>query len=265
MRRLTVLLALAVLVPACDSTFEPRVEDAEAFAIFGTLDGRAATQRLRVQDLASSVFETPDRLPAEITSTEITSGRTTTWRDSLVTLSSGDPAHLFLAGLTVAPGETHRIEAVRTTDGARSSVTIAFPTPTVAARPQDTVSTAVQVDVAGLGGARLLEPVVRYRVRRPADPDGPSFTATAVLQATDGGAVFTAFLATAEIRAGSILYGTEDGDAVLTDARLEGVMASAAPVPVTNGAGGVAWAVPISIPIPFAPESITRVGFIDGR
>ncbi len=265
MRARALVLALAVLATACDTTFDPRVEDAEPFALFGTLDGRAPTQRLRVQDLSSSVFETPDRLAATVTSTEQTTGRTTVWRDSLVTLPSGDRAHLFLADLTVAAGETHRVEAVRTADGARSTVTISVPSPTVSTRPSDSTSTTVQVDVTGLDGARLLDPVVRYGVRRPDDPAGPSFTTAAVLQATEGGAAFTAFLATAEIRAGSILYGTAEGDAVLTDARLEGVVASAVPQPVANGVGGVAWAVPISIPIPFATESVTRVGFIDGR
>jgi len=266
MRARALVLALAVLATACDTTFDPRVEDAEPFAIFGTLDGRATTQRLRVQDLSSSVFETPDRLAATVTSTEQTTGRTTAWRDSLVTLPSGDRAHLFLADLTVAAGETHRVEAVRTADGARSTVTISFPSPTVSTRPPDEGATAVQVDVAGLDGARLLEPVVRYGVRRPDDAAGPTFTAQAVTQVTEGGLLFTAFLATAELRAGSLLYGSaEEGDAVLTDARFEGVLASAEPAPVANGVGGIAWAVPISIPIPFATESVTRVGFIDGR
>lgn len=265
MRAAAVLLLLAALASACDTAFDPRVEDAEAFAVFGTLDGRAPTQRLRVQDLASSVFETPDRLPATVTSTERTTGRTTTWRDSLVTLPTGARAHLFLAELAVAPGETHRVEVVRTTDGARSTVTVALPVPTVAPRPQDATSTAVQVDVAGLGG-RLLDPVIRYGIRRPDDAAGLSFTTTTTTQATTDGVRFTAFLETAEIRAGSILYGgSESGEAVLTDARLEGVVVSEAPQPVANGVGGVAWAVPISIPIPFATESVTRVGFIDGR
>lgn len=265
MRAAAVLLLLAALASACDTAFDPRVEDAEAFAVFGTLDGRAATQRLRVQDLAAPLFETPDRLPATVTSTELTTGRTTAWRDSLVTLVTGDRAHVFLAALAVAPGETHRVEVVRAADGARSTVTIALPAPSVAPRPQDSTDTAVQVDVAGLGG-RLVDPVVRYGVRRPADAAGPSFTAAAVTQATAGGLLFTAFLATAEVRAGAILYGSaEDGDAVLTDARFEGVVVSEAPQPVANGVGGVAWAVPISIPIPFASESVTRVGFIDGR
>ena len=257
-------LLLAVVLAACDTPFEPRVEDGPAFALFGTLDGRSKVQSLRVQDLASSVFATPDQLAAAVTSTELTSGRTTVWRDSLVTLASGDRAHLFLADLAVAPGETHRIEAVRTSDGATSAATVSLPSPTVAARPPIQKTTAVQVDVAALSG-RLDSPVVRYRVRRPDGLDDASFTAVAVPQGEGEAVTFTAFLQTAKTRAEAILYSGNMGETVLVDARLEGTVVSTEPAAVRNGAGGVAWAVPISIPIPFAVESLQQVGFIDGR
>ncbi len=262
MTRPAFLLALALLTGACDDAFTPRADDGRAFAVFGTLDGRTDRQTLRVQDLASNVFETPDPLAATVTSTELTSGRVTAWRDSVVTLAGGVRAHLFVADLPVAAGEVHRVEVVRD-DGARSTATVRLPVPVVTASPVPPTST-VRVEVAAFEG-RVAEPVIRYQVRRPDVGRDTSFTALTSPQSGSGGFAFLAFLDAAEVRATTLLYGASTGDPVLIDARLEGLARSDEPVPVSSGVGGVGWVVPVSLAIPFPVDSVTRVGFVDGR
>jgi hypothetical protein len=111
----------------------------------------------------------------------------------------------------------------------------------------------------------LDSPRVRYLVRRPDAPDPVAFTTQPSVQSGPADATYLEFLDAAELRATTLLYGQSPGDPVLLDARLEGLAVSAAPVPVTDGVGGVGWAVPISVPIPFTPEAVTQVGFVDGR
>ncbi|WP_420456266.1 hypothetical protein [Rubrivirga sp.] len=262
MTRAAVLLALALVAGACDDAFEPRVDDGRAFAVFGTLDGRTDRQVLRVQDLTSSVFEVPDRPGVTVSSTELTSGRTTAWRDSAVTLADGVRALVFVATLAVAPGEVHRVDVVRD-DGARSTATVRLPAPAVSASPV-AASTAARLDLADLGG-RLVGPAVRYRVRRPDGTGDVSFATTVAPQEGSGGSAFLVFLDAAKVQATTLLFGSASGDPVLTETRFEGVVVSAEPSPVADGVGGVGWAVPVSLAIPFPVESLTRVGFVDGR
>ena len=264
MSRIALLLALALTAGGCADTFAPRVAGGRAFAVFGTLDGRTARQTLRVQDLASAVLETPDRLAATVTSTELTTGRTTRWRDSVVTLADGMRAHLFVADLAVASGETHRIDLVRDDDGERTTVTIELPSPTVVSATSPPNSSAAVLSVANLGG-RLMGPVVRYRVQQSNGASAVSFTSPASLQDTGAGLTFVTFLDIAEAQATQLLFGSGMGDPVLVDARLEGIAVSEAPVPASGGVGGVGWAVPVSAPIPFMAATLLRVGFVDGR
>lgn len=258
------LLGLALALAGCGDAFGPIAEDGPAFAVHGALDGRASTQRLRVQDLRGSLVETPDRLPATVTSTELGSGARTAWRDSLVTLADGTRGHVFVADLEVRAGEAHRVEAVHD-DGRASTVAVALPAPTaVAGDASPTPSAAVRVDVDGLGGLTA-DAVVRYRVRRADGTGDTSFTAPIALESTGRGATFLTFLGPAEQRASQILYGTSTADPVFLEASLEAVVREAEPAPVQNGAGAVGWVLDVSVPIPVTAASLTQVGFIDGR
>lgn len=260
------LLLLAVVVGGCD-VFAPRADDGRAFAIFGTLDGRSDRQELRVQDLAGSTLDTPDRLPATVTSTDLSTGQTTVWRDSLVTLPDGVRAHVFVADLAVAVGETHRIEAVRDDASARSSVTVSLRTPTVTQGPSALpANSSATVRINGFTG-RLTDPSFRYVVRRSDSSDLVSFLAPSGIPQQDQGTTFyVAFLFNAESQATNLLYGSDTESApVFVDARLEAFAVSTARSPVENGVGEVGWAAPVSVSIPFQTDALTRVGFVDGR
>lgn len=263
MSRWALLLALAVALSACDDGFSPRADDGRAFALYGTLDGRTTRQAIRVQDLAGSVLDTPDRLPATVTSTELSTGQTTVWRDSVVTLPDGIRAHLFVADLAVEPGDAHRIEAIRDADGARSVVTVGISTPVVTSGPSPSASSNAAPVFLSVASGRLDDAQVRFLVRRSDADDSASFVTLPAPQ--EGGASFLSFLDAAEIQATRLLYGSTPGDPVFVDARLEGVVVGTTPTPVVGGVGSVGWVYPISLPIPFPTLTVTRVGFVDGR
>ena len=125
------VLALAIggpTVGGCSDAFDPRVESDLAFAIFGTLDGRERTQRLRVQDVAVALDDVAEAPAPRVTSTGTPEGATV-WRDSLIALAGGGTDRLYLADLDIRQGQTVRIEAERASDGARSSVTVRLPAP----------------------------------------------------------------------------------------------------------------------------------------
>lgn len=260
MRPLVLLLALAL--GACDAAFEPGVEGGPAVALFGTLDGRQSRQALRVQVLGEPLVGPPEALPVTVTSTELASGRTTTWRDSLVTLADGGQAHVFVAELAVQPGETHRIEAVRERDGARSTAAVRLPGPTATVGGTESDAT-VRVDVADLSG-RYTNVALRYRVRRPDGSRDTSFVAPAFLEPVGGGATFLAFLGEAERRASIALYEDGGRGAVFVEARLEAVVFSLDGVPVENGVGEVGWVVPVTVPITFPEAALEQAGFVAG-
>ena len=265
MTRWSLLLLLAAALSACDDGFSPRVDDTRAFALYGTLDGRTARQAIRVQDLAGSVLDTPDRLPVTVTSTELKTGRTTAWRDSVVTLPDGIRAHLFVADLAVAPGDAHRIEALRDADGARSVVTVTIPSSVVTSGPSPSASSNAAPVVLSVASGRLEGARVRFVVRRVDTDDSASFLTQPTPQEGGGQASFLSFLDTAELQATSLLYGSTPGDPVFVGAQLEGVVVGTTPTPVIGGVGSIGWVSPISLSIPFPTQTVTRVGFVDGR
>mgnify|MGYP000162049422 CR=1 FL=1 len=265
MTRWSLLLLLAAALSACDDGFTPRADDGRAFALYGTLDGRATHQMIRVQDLAGSVLDTPDQLPVTVTSTELVSGQTTTWRDSVVTLPDGIRAHLFVADLAVAPGDIHRIEAVRDADGARSVVTATVSAPVVTSGASPPGSSNAAPVVLYVADGRLEGPRVRFVVRRSDADDNASFVTQPTPQEGGGRTSFLSFLDSAELQATRLLYGSTPGDPVFVGAQLEGVVVGTAPTPVIGGVGSIGWVYPISLPIPFPTLTVTRVGFVDGR
>ncbi len=261
----TTTLAAAVL-GACDDAFDPLAQAGPAFALFGALDGRTDRQAVRVQAFGEAVYGTPDRLPATVTSTELRSGRTTVWRDSLVTLSDGERAHVFVADLRVRQGEVHLLEAVRERDGARATATVRLPTPVATPGPADqTTNATVRVQVSDLVGRQEVDAVLRYRVRRADGTGETEFTAPATLQPEAGGTSFLAFVAEAQRRAARIYSADASAEVIFLGAQLEVTLASFGSSPLDNAVGEVEWVLPLVVPIPFSAADVERGGFIDGR
>ncbi len=116
MRRTSVLLTLplllvALLVGACEDSVNPILESDRNFSLFGTLDMDQDTQFVRVVPIRPTLFPDPNQqIDISFVSTDLTSGATTVWNDSLITFDDGSTGLIFYAPLRIRPGRTYRIE-----------------------------------------------------------------------------------------------------------------------------------------------------------
>ncbi|WP_412069550.1 hypothetical protein [Rubrivirga sp. IMCC43871] len=258
------LLLAALALGACSDAFDPRADGGPAFALNGTFDGQATHQRVRVQDLRDSVTDPAEALAATVTSTELVSGATTTWRDSLATLADGTRTHIAVADLAIAAGQTHRLR-VAGVDGRESRVDVRLPNPVAVPGPVTTApATSIRIDLTDAAG-RPDESLVRFRVRRADGGGEQTLVATVALQPDGDGATFLIFLSQAVFRARTLLYGNGPGGIVFLGAQLETTLTSTADTPVVGGVGGVGWTLPLVVPIPIPSALVADVGFIDGR
>ncbi len=184
-RPLLVLLAVALVLAAagCDTSFSAFEESERRFSVFGYLDGRADTQFVRVEALQDSVLAgSGGPLDARVTTENLSTGETTTWRDSTTQIGgTGVLVHNFWTTASVEPGETYRFRVERQSDGAASTAEVtlpeSFPPLTRSGMPvlescseQDSIP---PVEVQAREVERLGAAVVRYDYLecRPA-PDG---------------------------------------------------------------------------------------------
>ncbi len=125
LRRLLVLVLIAASAAGCSEAFDPFVEMDEDFALFGFFDARRDTQFVRVQPLTDR-----DAVPVlgdvTLTSTNLGTGATQAWQDSLVTLDDGALGLLFFAAFRPDLGTVYRLE-VEGADGAFQRVDVAVP------------------------------------------------------------------------------------------------------------------------------------------
>ncbi|MGB3542054.1 hypothetical protein [Rubrivirga sp.] len=260
--RLAALCCAAVALAGCSDAFDPRAETDLAFAVFGALDGRESRQVLRVKDLRAPLNDIASLPPPIVTSTELTSGRETAWRDSLVVLEDGSTDRVAIADLEVAAGDVHRIEVVRD-DGARSVSTVTLGDPAVQI---DSISAAptfrVFLSLRDLVG-RATEGTVRYSVQR-ADGSG-AFDLVVPTRIPLGDPALSALLGTAREQSTQILYGSAGGDVELLDVRFEAVILSEQPAALEDGVGGIDWAVPVSLPLLVPTDVVMQAGFVDKR
>jgi hypothetical protein len=128
--RLLPLLALplALALGACSEGVDPTVGTDEVFTLYGYLDPTADRQSIRVVPIAERLdAETPDAIDAAVTATDLASGETVAFRDSLVTFPDGARGFVFVADWTPGFGRTYRVEAVRAEDGKAASAVVETP------------------------------------------------------------------------------------------------------------------------------------------
>ncbi len=178
-RRLTLaaFALLALAAASCEDSVDPTVGVDAPFSLYGYLDPTADRQAIRVAPITLAI-DTPDEtIDAAVTSTDLATGATTVWRDSLVTFADGTLGHVFVAAFTPTPGTTVRVEA-RRSDGATSTVDVAVPeivVPMVA----DGVyrGTDVVYPVVFEGAPRLLNGQLRLTIADdPSRPEGELLT-----------------------------------------------------------------------------------------
>lgn len=106
-----VTLAATTLLVACEETVSPILESDQQFTVFGTLDMAQDTQYVRVIPIRPTPIASEESgLAASLSSTDLTSERSLTWRDSTVVFADGSTGHVFYARLRIQAGHTYRIE-----------------------------------------------------------------------------------------------------------------------------------------------------------
>jgi len=131
-RRALAPLALAALalLAGCDDEVPVPEDIAAYFTLWGALDPTTDQQAIRVVPIVPVSSEggpgaSPD-VEATVTSTDLQTGETVTWRDSVVTFSNGTTGHVFVAGFRPAYDRFYRVEVVRD-DGATTTATLQTP------------------------------------------------------------------------------------------------------------------------------------------
>ena len=155
------ILVAAALLTSCESSVNPLIGDPRPFTIWGLLDAAADTQRVRIFSIeGESGVDRPGDLDAVVTSTDLESGETLTWRPYQVTYESGVTGHLFEAAFQPVHGRRYRLDVARS-DGAVSSATVTVPEKVNFTIERTNTSPKVYVYVNG-EGFNLLGVEMRY-------------------------------------------------------------------------------------------------------
>ena len=136
----------------------------EPFSLYGVFNPRLPMQTVLVapvEDLL--VSESGDALDAVVTSTELGSGTTYVWRDSVVANATGQLDHIYWANFTPGYGSRHRMEVVRS-DGEKSVATVEVPGE-VRIDYYDSDTRDLMVTITGVSDFSLVRLDVIYSVR----------------------------------------------------------------------------------------------------
>jgi hypothetical protein len=129
-----VLVPILVLISlsfwtGCEEEVSPFVEDDRFFTVYGYLDTAVNEQFLRVIQLRTEFAAAGDTsIDAAVTTTEVETGVTTAWTDSLVTFDDGTIGHIFVGRFRPVPGLHYRLNVTRS-DGKGASATTLVPPP----------------------------------------------------------------------------------------------------------------------------------------
>jgi len=124
---LVAMMAAAMLWTGCEDTVNPFVEEDRYFTLFGYLDTATDEQYLRVIPLRTdfAALEAGE-IDATVTTTEVETGRSIVWRDSLITFDDGSTGHIFVSNFRPIPGWTYNLTVARE-DGKRAEATTTIP------------------------------------------------------------------------------------------------------------------------------------------
>lgn len=140
LRRVAILtLVSVVLLLGCENTVEPFAREAGPYSVYGALALHQDRHFIRVKPFQTPLTDLPQGpLPATVTLTNQSSGRTVALRDSVMTL--GDlPTHNFHTRIDLKPETTYRLRVEGPDGAATEAVTL---TPGDRDATFDTVGTA---------------------------------------------------------------------------------------------------------------------------
>ncbi len=122
------LLLLALSTAGCSEEVVTAPPTQRPFTLYGILNPIADTQAVLVYPLEPLLQPgAVEPLDAEVRSTDLETGETRRWRDSVVVDARGQYAHIFWTVFRPGFGRTYRIEVERQTDGAKSLVVASVP------------------------------------------------------------------------------------------------------------------------------------------
>lgn len=120
------VVALVAVIAGCDTSVDPFQPSDRHFSIGGVIDASADTQFVRVSPLRRTVVVSPDPLDATVTTTDLATGETAVWHDSVFALHPEGITHNFWSAYDFEPGHRYRFEA-RAADGSASTAEVALP------------------------------------------------------------------------------------------------------------------------------------------
>jgi len=159
---------LAILSMGCESSFEPFAESDLTFTIFGFLDTDADTQHIRIIPLRQVVDRGgPDPIDARVTTTDLETGETVEWHDSVTQFADSSYGHVFWAAFNAEPDHRYRVDVERSDDARTFAETHVPP------RPGDPDSVYGALNESGTfapaywpGVTRVIDADVSYYVMR---------------------------------------------------------------------------------------------------
>lgn len=169
---LAVLLSVPLVLAACEEDVTAVLGTDRVYSMYGVFSPSLDTQAVLVFPIDPTLQQRPaGALDAQVTSTDLVSGETRTWRDSLVANVNGGREHVFWSGFRAAYGHTYRLRVERS-DGAAAEVEVQVPVRAAIALDEPTVSVGRVSQFVRVTAAvpRLLNVQVAYRVRTR--PDG---------------------------------------------------------------------------------------------
>jgi hypothetical protein len=94
--------------------------------MYGILNPRLTVQTIGVAPIEPQLYDFPETIDAVLQTTDLETGETITWRDSVVTGERGQIDHVFVAEFMPEFGSSYRVEAIRS-DGAVTSAVARIP------------------------------------------------------------------------------------------------------------------------------------------
>ncbi|NNF58872.1 MAG: hypothetical protein HKN04_11605 [Rhodothermaceae bacterium] len=275
MRRPLFMLGLlaTLLMSGCDNAFDPDAPGDHYFALYGVLDGRRATQQIRVEDLAVSL-NVPDQIDAQLTVRDLGSGEVSDGRDSLITLDDGERSHLFLVPFLVQPGGAYEVEVTRLGEPtSMSSARITVPSPwavrvnTTFEQPPDSGQLLQRIVLLD-GSLPLVGPVmIEYDVQHRGTGELHQFSFPRdVLTSTEGLVLSIELTEQVESIREALGVAPDDDQALaLERVAIHYTRASTETSPVQQGVGAFGWITPFESPWVLDAETLALLGLVDAQ
>ncbi len=171
------LLLAAMLSTGCEEDVIGVLGTERPFSMYGVFTPGPDTQWVRVFSIEDQLQLTPpEPLDAEFISTNLTTGESHVWQDSITQDERGFYAHLFWAPFAVNYGETHRIEITRLSDGQLSSSQVEIPirSELVELDPEIAFRDVIQPVLVEGATARLIQIELSYKLINAPSADAVS-------------------------------------------------------------------------------------------